>query len=616
MPLLVHEGTQQISDSLQLASAELSQKVELLEKNVATASKKLAKKTAALEKFKKSRVLYEKNITNALKTSEAALKKHYELRVTQKIDERKEALITITMDKMPTLRALPFINKYERSKEYSAAVGEVFNRVLEEIRKEILDGFTRQEAFVAYKDAYEENRNKLLQEAEAFNELKGLASINPQFPVSFVNSVHGMRIPQAEKQPCEFGNLIWDILAFGLFLPFINSRARATAIVDKYLDNFKEMAFNELWDCMYQENPEGPMKALRNSLSDFKRCFNKAEEIVQKNLDGAKGLQKDAKHTSDEISSHTMSIPQTTGTANKVRLFIADETKKELRSLSKEYADMCSQHRNQRNDVVTNAIEYHLVSSISRPFVDKVKRANEFERALSTLPIFDIGAFKAKLSSYYKERKDTLQRLYQKEGISGEFPDIPFYVAAYGINTPLSHRNTHQLWEILVWHTTGGVFFTLREAATATRKHFFPETEAICTVPNIFAETLCEQTVQLWGAPPDKVYNTRCGLLIDRVLPAAFEWLKQWLPTSSDSSYLEHEYRELTRAICEELDNLAKRLTHCPPMDAYKTRFSDEEYQKQVTEKTQKGKERATAVLDVLEQEFAYIHLRYKVVIQ
>ena len=188
MPLLVHEGTQQISDSLQLASAELSQKVELLEKNVATASKKLSKKTAALEKFKKSRVLYEKNITNALKTSEAALKKHYELRVTQKIDERKEALITITMDKMPTLLALPFINQYERSKEYSAEVGEVFKRVLEEIRQEILKEFTTLPGFVAYKDAYEENCNKLLQEAEAFNELKGLASINPQFPESFVNS--------------------------------------------------------------------------------------------------------------------------------------------------------------------------------------------------------------------------------------------------------------------------------------------------------------------------------------------------------------------------------------------------------------------------------------------
>jgi|GEM_PF-2250935 len=311
-----------------------------------------------------------------------------------------------------------------------------------------------------------------------------------------------------------------------------------------------------------------------------------------------------------------MSSPPPPEEIEQIRLIIASETEEELRRLATKYAGRYSQLLDHRKDVVTDAIEYHLVFLISLPFVDKVKRANEFERALSTLPIFDIGAFKAKLSSYYKERKDTLQRLYQKEGIPGEFPDIPFYVAAYGINTPLSHRNTHQLWEILVWHTTGGVFFTLREAATATRKHFFPETEAICTVPGIFAETLCEQTVQLWGASPDKVYNTRCGLLIDRVLPAAFEWLQQWLPTSSDSSYLEHEYRELTRAICEELDNLAKRLTHCPPMDAYKTRFSDEEYQKQVTEKTQKGKARATAVLDVLKQEFAYIHLRYKVVIQ
>lgn len=300
----------------------------------------------------------------------------------------------------------------------------------------------------------------------------------------------------------------------------------------------------------------------------------------------------------------------------KIRLLIAKETEEELHRLATKYADRYFQLLDHRKDVVTDAILGHLLTPLLRLFANKKKRTKAFAKALRSPEPFDICDLQEELRAYYHERKSMLQRLYQKNGIPGEFPDIPFYVAAYGINTPLSHRNTHQLWEILVWHTTGGVFFTFREAATATRKHFFPETEAICTVPGIFAETLCEQTVQLWGASPDKVYNTRCGLLIDRVLPAAFEWLKQWLPTSSDSSYLEHEYRELTRAICEELDNLAKRLTHCPPMDAYKTRFSDEEYQKHVTEKTQKGKERATAVLDVLKQELAYIHLRYKVVIQ
>ena len=311
-----------------------------------------------------------------------------------------------------------------------------------------------------------------------------------------------------------------------------------------------------------------------------------------------------------------MSSPPPPEEIEQIRLIIASETEEELRRLATKYAGRYSQLLDHRKDVVTDAILGHRVVPLLLPFSDKKKRTEAFAKALRSPEPFDICDLQEELRAYYHERKDTLQRLYQRNGIPGEFPDIPFYVAAYGINTPLSHRNTHQLWEILVWHTTGGFFFSLREAATATRMHFFPETEAICTVPNIFAETLCEQTVQLWGAPPDKVYNTRCGLLIDRVLPAAFEWLKQWLPTSSDSSYLEHEYRELTRAICEELDNLAKRLTHCPPMDAYKTRFSDEEYQKQVTEKTQKGKERATAVLDVLEQEFAYINLRYKVVIQ
>lgn len=300
----------------------------------------------------------------------------------------------------------------------------------------------------------------------------------------------------------------------------------------------------------------------------------------------------------------------------KIRLLIAKETEGELRRLATKYADRYSQLLDHRKDVVTDAILGHLFEPLLLPFSDKKKRTKAFAKALRSPEPFDICDLQEELRAYYHERKDTLQRLYQKNGIPGEFPDIPFYIAAYGINTPLSHRNTHQLWEILVWHTTGVFFFTRRKAATATRKHFFPETESRCAVPNIFTKTLCEQTVQLWGASPDKVYNTRCGLLIDGVLPAAFEWLKQWLPTNSNPSYMEHEYRELTRAICEELDNLAKRLTHCPPMDAYKTRFSDEEYENLVTGERQKGKERATAVLDVLEQERAYIHLRYKVVIQ
>ena len=300
----------------------------------------------------------------------------------------------------------------------------------------------------------------------------------------------------------------------------------------------------------------------------------------------------------------------------KIRLLIAKETEEELHRLATKYAGRYSQHLDHRKDVVTDAILGHLVVPLLLPFSDKKKRTKAFAKTLRSPEPFDICDLQEELRAYYHERKDTLQRLYQKNGIPGEFPDIPFYVAAYGINTPLSHRNTHQLWEILQWHITGGVFFTLREAATATRKHFFPETESRCAVPNIFTKTLCEQTVQLWGASPDKVYNTRCGLLIDRVLPAAFKWLKQWLPTNSAPSYMEHEYRELTRAICEELDNLAKRLTNCPPMDAFKTRFSDEIYENLVAGERQKGKERATAVLDVLEQEFAYINLRYKVVIQ
>ncbi len=309
--ILVHEGTQQISDSLQLASAELSQKVELLEKDVEQAREILDGEEAALKEFQSSRKLYEKNITNALERSKAALKKHYESRVARKVAERKEKLIDITCDKMPGALLIPFISKNKRIKEYSAAVGEVLKSVLEEIRQEILKEFIHLPTFLAYKDAYEGNRNKLLQEAEAFKELKGLASINPQFPESFVNSVHGMFLPQAEKlmeevfnQQGGFWNFVWAILLFGLNAFFINARARAEAIVKNFLDDFQKMTFDQLWNCMNQKNPDGPMKALQNSESDFKRCFNKAEEIVQKNLDGAKGLLNDVTRTADVIPTY------------------------------------------------------------------------------------------------------------------------------------------------------------------------------------------------------------------------------------------------------------------------------------------------------------------------
>lgn len=309
--ILVHEGTQQISASLQLASAELGQKVELLEKDVKQAREILDGEEAALKEFQSSRQLYENNITNALKTSEAALKKHYESRVARKVAERKEKLIDITCDKMPSTLGLVFTDKNKRIKEYSAAVGEVLKSVLEEIRKEILDGFTGLTAFVAYKDAYEGNRNKLLQEAEAFKELKGLASINPQFPESFVNSVHGMLLPQAEKlmeedfnQQGGFWKFVWEILLFGLGAFFRDDRARAKAIVENFLKKFQKMTFDQLWKCMEQDTPEGPMKALKSSLTDFRKCFNEAEKIVRRNLDGAKSLLDDVKRTADVVPTY------------------------------------------------------------------------------------------------------------------------------------------------------------------------------------------------------------------------------------------------------------------------------------------------------------------------
>ena len=85
---------------------------------------------------------------------------------------------------------------------------------------------------------------------------------------------------------------------------FPTGKARAKAIVENFLNDFQEMTFDQLWKCMHQDTPAGPMKALNNSLTDFKNCFNEAETIVRRNLDGAKSLLDDVKRTADVVPTY------------------------------------------------------------------------------------------------------------------------------------------------------------------------------------------------------------------------------------------------------------------------------------------------------------------------
>ncbi len=309
--ILVHEGTQKMSDSLQLAGSELEQKVDLLEKDVDTAKEILKEEEEALEDFKKSRELYEKNIENAFKNSENAIKKHYEAEVAKKIQERKSELVEITKKKMAGSLTLPFINTNRRAKEYAAEVGGVLLSVLDQLRQEVVENFSKLRPFIAYKDAYEGNRNKLLKEADSFKQLKDFTAIQPNFPTNFVDNVHGMLLPQAQNlmgrvfnQQAGFVNFIIAILLFGLDTFFFTAEDRAKKIVEQFQADFNKIAFENLWMCMYQDDPVGPMKALQSTLDDFKTCFNKAEAIVQKNLKGAKGLLKDVERSADVVPEY------------------------------------------------------------------------------------------------------------------------------------------------------------------------------------------------------------------------------------------------------------------------------------------------------------------------
>ncbi len=294
-----------------------------------------------------------------------------------------------------------------------------------------------------------------------------------------------------------------------------------------------------------------------------------------------------------------------------------------LQSFSEEYAESCSLYLLQRIERVDKIIsDYVTIYPLALWWGSSTKRMKSFSQALCSLAPFDIHEFTEDLLSYYNKRRDALRLMYQEAGISGEVPNIPIYIASYGMNMPISLFHDSlclggKYYE-MVKYSVCSFWPSRKAAADAIKTRFFPEIEAVCELPVIFAKTLIEQTALLWGASAEHVYKSRCELLVNRVLPVALEWLKKWLPSNYEQTFEVQEckeYRKLTHDVCADLDDLASRVADCPPLEVYKGRFSDEEFESRVGEAIQRKENLPSAICEVLEQEFAYIRLRYNVVI-
>lgn len=290
--VLIHEGTKQLEGSLTQAKSELNKLKQLLEKNLDEAKTELSEENEKLKQFRESRNRHENSLSTELQEAIRVIYQQYDAHIQTKIGKNQEKLIQITCDLMPSTLAILFTDKNKLIQKYNEAVGQVLSTILEEIRGEILKNFKSQPSVVTLKDAFEGHRKELMQKLEFFKEIEPLTNKVPQFPDKFVESVNGMVLPkaselmeQAYNQANTFVEWMWTILTFGVFAVFRNNKARATAIVNAFIGDFKKITSEQLKTCMEQENPPGPVKVLQNIFIEFKKGFNIVEGEIRATLD-------------------------------------------------------------------------------------------------------------------------------------------------------------------------------------------------------------------------------------------------------------------------------------------------------------------------------------------
>lgn len=316
--VLVHEGTRQLSATLKQASAEMEQQIQLLDSGVDNALAELTSQQKALEKFTVSRELHEGSLADALSMAETAIYEHYRGKIHEAVQNKREALVRITKETMPSTIELLWKNKNALIQLYTLRVGRVLRSILEEVRKEILRNFQALPAVCALSESFEGHRREVMEKLEGFKTIENVAGIQLQFPKDFSNSVRAMVLPQATQVMIDvvdeqdgLWQWIWTILTFGMKELYVTSNARAEAIVDKFIGDFKDKAFAHLQQCMEQEAPAGPVKVLQNTLSEFRSCFCNAETQILETIDSARSILNDERSKAEIIPGLKALIDET-----------------------------------------------------------------------------------------------------------------------------------------------------------------------------------------------------------------------------------------------------------------------------------------------------------------
>ena len=326
--ILVRQGTNKISESLQQAIADLSSKINSLQANVEDAKVALADATQKLEKLNKDKEQHGEAVKNAADNALRGIWDYYVSKLHGALDAKRGEMITITKNHLPGMLAKLFRMVNKTKQDYRTAIGGLLKDVLTPVRDDIRDNLTGSDEFRKLRETFDWNQQQMKEKIEAFGYLDGVTCITSYLPDNFAEVSSGMTLDRAEelfeKAFDEVGTgTDWakTILTFGLGKFFINNTARATAIIEEFMPEYKNHVSEYLKKCMWQEDPAGPLKAISNAANAFENCFKDTLKSLNSTLQETRDLL-------EEKESH----------ANQVPTFYA--LKEQLESLQSECKDL------------------------------------------------------------------------------------------------------------------------------------------------------------------------------------------------------------------------------------------------------------------------------------
>ena len=306
--ILVRQGTNKISESLQQAIADLSSKIHLLQANVEDAKAALNDAAQKLEKLNKDKEQHGEAVKNAAETANRSIWEHYKSKLFDALEDKREELITITEKHLPGMFAKLFGRINKTKQDYRIAVGGLLKDVLTSVRDDIRDGLTGLADFIKLRESFDWNQQQMKEKIEAFGYLDGVTCITPYLPDNFAEIAGGMTLDRAEelfeKAFNEIGTGIdfaKRILRFLILKPFPNNRAWATAVIEEFMPEYKSHVSEYLEKCMGQEDPAGPLKAISNAAAAFENCFKDTLKRMNASLEAARDLLEEQENHANKV---------------------------------------------------------------------------------------------------------------------------------------------------------------------------------------------------------------------------------------------------------------------------------------------------------------------------